>query len=111
MIKAPFKGESIFLSNDEEGVNESKSKKGKGPNKFSLPDYPAVVEFVEATLIDNDFDGTSVSTGDVASDAEDCGHERKMPSMARVAKEFALDRDRKQKATYEIICSAFLLAS
>ena len=109
LIKAPFKDESIFLSNDEEGVNKSKRKKGKGPNKFSLPDYPAVVEFVEATLVDNDFDGTSVSTGNVASDAEDCSHERKMPSMARVAKEFALDRDRKQKATYEIICSTFLL--
>ena len=32
-----------------------------------------------------------------------------MPSMAEVAKEFELDRDLEQKATYEISCATFLL--
>mmetsp|Transcript_2600 Transcript_2600/g.4456 ORF Transcript_2600/g.4456 Transcript_2600/m.4456 type:complete len:83 (-) Transcript_2600:492-740(-) len=32
-----------------------------------------------------------------------------MPSMAKVAKEFELDRDLEQKATYEISCATFLL--
>ena len=82
-----------------------------------MPDYPCVVEFVEASLGNYgvESDSPSPEKEDDCGDDADSGdspsrsRERHMPSMTEVAKEFELDRDLKQKATYEIICATFLL--
>ena len=77
------------------------------------------MEFVEASFgnYGDKSDPSSSEEEDDCDDDADNGdsprrlreRQRRMPSMAEVAKEFELDRDLEQKATYEISCATFLL--
>lgn len=107
LLLAPLIGESVYRT-DDPVLDEAGSKKRK-EHSSSYPDYGTVLEFIEASM---NHSIAGVETASLSTDAvlpADTGQSPQPPTLSATAREYGLDRDMKQLATYEIVCCTFLL--